>query len=85
MCTPEAIQALRVSAQRSFDLLGRVAMGYVIDLDVEGRRVMEPALRGSCAGIMPLEIFETVDPAVAWAELRIAAARATPDDAPIRA
>lgn len=85
MCTPEAVQALRLSAQRSFDLLGRVAMSYVIAADVEGRRVMEPALRGSCAGIMPLELFEDIDPAVAWAETRIAAARAAPDGEPARA
>lgn len=74
MCTPEAIEALRLSAERSRQHLGRVAAAYVITPEVEGRRLMEPALRGSCAGIMPMEIFADLASALAWAEAQVASA-----------
>ena len=74
MCTPDAIEALRISAERSRAHLGRVASAYVIAPDVEGRRMMDPALRGSCAGIMPMEIFDDLAAALSWAEARIAEA-----------
>jgi hypothetical protein len=75
MVTPEGLAMLRASAQWTHDQLGRVAAAYVALPGAEGRFIMEAGIRASCAGIMPLEIFDDVDAAEAWALERIAEAR----------
>lgn len=67
LSTPEAVEMLRKSAQWTHDHLGRVAAAYVATREVEGRLIMLGEIRGSCAGIMPIEIFEEFAPAEAWA------------------
>lgn len=68
MATPEAVEALRTSAELTHRLLGRAAACYVLSPELEGRRLMDAPIRASCAGIMPLEIFESLPPALAWAQ-----------------
>jgi hypothetical protein len=74
MLTPEALELMRESARWTHDHLGRIAAGYVIGPEVEGRLIMEAGLRASCTDIMPLEIFEDFAAAEAWALEQIAAA-----------
>lgn len=75
MVTPEGLAMLRASAQWTHDHLGRVAAAYVAERGVEGRVIMEARLRGSTAGIIPIEIFERFEDAEAWALEQVAAAR----------
>jgi len=75
MSTPDAIDALRRSAEVSRDQWGRIGAGYVAPADIEGRRLMEPKIRAACADILPTEFFETLEPGLAWAETLLAAAR----------
>lgn len=71
MATPEAVEMLRRSAEVTHRLLGRAVACYVMGPEVEGRRLMESAVRASCAGIMPLEIFETLEPALDWTQAQL--------------
>lgn len=80
MVTPEGLAMLRASAQWTHDQLGRVAAAYVAMPGAEGRVIMEASILASCAGIMPIDIFDDVESAEAWALERVAEARRSGSD-----
>lgn len=80
MVTPEGLAMLRASAQWTHDQLGRVAAAYVAVPGVEGRVIMDSRIRASCAGIMPIDIFDDLERAEAWVLAQIDAAKRARSD-----
>lgn len=70
MCTPDALDAMRNSARLTRPL-GRIAAGYVVTADVEGRGLMRPLLEQACADVMAVAFFIELEPALGWAQQQL--------------
>lgn len=70
LCPMEAVEAIRQGVQ-SHARLGRVCTAYVIAPEVEGAGVTDAVWRGIYAGVMPFEIFETLDEALPWVQAHL--------------
>jgi hypothetical protein len=75
LAPPDAIAMLRRSAEWTRDEYQRVAACYVAAADVEGRSIMLRLLYECYAGVMPVEIFSELEPALAWSRQQIEAAQ----------
>lgn len=74
LCPPEAVEAIHQGVLLHA-AKGRACTAYVIAPEVEGAGVTDVVWRSIYAGVMPFEIFETLDEALTWV-------RAHLDDAP---
>ncbi len=72
ICPLDALEAIRQGVH-VFAARGRVCTAYVIAPDVKGAAVSAPIWRSIYAGVMPFEIFDTRDAAVAWCRRQLAA------------
>jgi hypothetical protein len=60
------IPPLRASIEKRVSQFNQVAVAMVVTPEVEGFRVLYPPIRSIYAGLLPFEIFETVEEAIAW-------------------
>lgn len=67
LCTPDALLALRSSAEYGAHHLDCVAHAIVADKAVEGRNFVESSFYNAYQGVLPLSIFYTLDDARIWA------------------
>jgi hypothetical protein len=67
LLTPDAVDMLRRSAEWTRDEYLRVAAGYVVAPEVEGRSIVLPILYECYREVFPVEMFTELDPAMVWA------------------
>ena len=73
MFTPEAAAALREAGFRTAKTSGRVAVSYVIPVDVEGASLAPTIIRHIYEGLNPCAIFTELGAAVDWMRAQILA------------
>lgn len=66
ICPPDAIDLIKQGVKADVTHNRRISTCYVIQSDVEGRRLMDPIWRSIYVDIMPFEIFTTLDEAMSW-------------------
>lgn len=71
ICPLDALEAIRQGVH-AFAAQGRICTAYVIAPDVKGAAISAPIWRGIYAGVMPFEIFETREAAMAWSLKQLA-------------
>jgi hypothetical protein len=73
LCTPEALQVLRHSAQYAAKSLHCIAHAMVADKSIDGRDLVDASFLRAYEGVIPFAIFYTVDEARAWGLALLAA------------
>ena len=67
-CPPDALEGIRLGVIDQAKNWRRVCTAYVIAPDVRGYRLMDRIWRGIYRDIIPCEIFEQREDAMAWVE-----------------
>lgn len=70
-CPPDAIEGIRKGVMEQARNWQRICTSYVIAPDVIGYRVMDRIWRNIYRDVMPCEIFERREDALAWTEARL--------------
>jgi len=71
VCTPDAIEGIRRGVIEQAKNWRRASTAYVIAPDVLGYRVMNSVWRNIYRDVIPCEIFERCEDALAWTEARL--------------
>lgn len=70
-CPPDAIEGIRLGVIEQAKNWRRVCTSYVIAPDVIGYKVMDRVWRNIYRDVMPCEVFERREDALAWTEARL--------------